>query len=102
MKITIKQVKKKLYEVLDPELNISIVDLGLIYGVKLSKDNQVYITMTLTTIGCPLLTLIEDQIKSKVSELGINQSKINIKIVFSPPWTMDKMTKKGKTMLGIS
>ena len=101
MKFGINQIKKKIYEVLDPELNISIVDLGLIYDVKLNKGNKVDVVMTLTTVGCPLITMIENQIKENISSIGIDIKNINIKVVFDPPWTTDKMTKKGKQSLGI-
>ncbi|PIP64190.1 DNA methyltransferase, partial [Candidatus Roizmanbacteria bacterium CG22_combo_CG10-13_8_21_14_all_33_16] len=82
-----------------PELNISIVDLGLIYGIKINANNKVVITMTLTTIGCPLFSLIEDEIRIKLKELGVKDLKINL--IFDPPWSMDKMTAKGKVILGI-
>ena len=97
--LTKKAVKNKLLEVMDPELNISIVDLGLIYGIKINANNKVVITMTLTTIGCPLFSLIEDEIRIKLKELGVKDLKINL--IFDPPWSMDKMTKTGKTILGI-
>lgn len=97
--LTKKAVQNKLLEVMDPELNISIVDLGLVYGVKVLKNNQVVLTMTLTTIGCPLFSLIEDEIRIKLKEVGVENLKIDL--VFDPPWSMDKMTAKGKVILGI-
>lgn len=101
MKITTGLIKKKLEEVMDPELNISIVDLGLVYKVEVKKANHVKITMTLTTAGCPLVGMIEDEIKNKISELGINRKSITIKLTFEPPWSMDMMSKKAKSLLGI-
>ncbi len=101
MKITEKSVRDKLAEVLDPELNISIVDLGLIYKVSLAKDGTAKITMTLTTIGCPLFSLIEEEAKIKLKELGLNQDKIQFELVFDPPWSMEKMSERAKAMLGI-
>lgn len=99
-KISEKQIKNKLTEVMDPELNISIVDLGLVYEVKLIK-NKLKIIMTLTTIGCPLFSLIETQIKDKIIELGIKDEDISLELTFDPPWSMEKMSKKGRAMLGI-
>ncbi len=99
-KISEKQIKNKLSEVMDPELNISIVDLGLVYGVKLIKS-KLKITMTLTTIGCPLFSLIETQIKDKIKELGLKDEDISLELTFDPPWSMEKMSKKGRAMLGI-
>ncbi|KKQ24751.1 MAG: hypothetical protein US40_C0001G0004 [Candidatus Roizmanbacteria bacterium GW2011_GWC2_37_13] len=102
-------------EVLDPELNISIVDLGLVYNVKIEKaipsrhpqggrtdSLRVEILMTLTTIGCPLISMIEDEIKNKLEELGLKENQIKIDLTFDPPWSMEKMSEKAKAMLGIS
>ena len=95
-----KIILNKLSEVMDPELNISIVDLGLIYKTKISK-NKLKIIMTLTTVGCPLFSLIEAQIKDKIKALGVNEKDITLELTFDPPWSMEKMSKKGKAMLGI-
>jgi len=92
------KVLSKLEEVLDPETNISIVDLGLIYNVK-PKKNKVEIIMTLTSIGCPLFNVIESDIKTKLQEIGYKNVKI--KLTFNPAWTMDRMSEKGKAILGI-
>jgi len=100
MKLTAGQIKTKLIEVMDPELNISIVDLGLVYEVKVTK-NKVMVLMTLTTIGCPLFSLIEQQVKDKIKELKVKEEDISLKLTFDPPWSMEKMSKKAKAMLGI-
>ena len=100
MKLTTKQIISKLTKVMDPELNISIVDLGLVYQVKLIK-NKVKVLMTLTTIGCPLFSLIEQQVKDKIKELNVKEKDISLELTFDPPWTMERMSKKGRAMLGI-
>lgn len=99
-KLSEKQILSKLTEVMDPELNISIVDLGLVYEAKINK-NKVKIIMTLTTIGCPLFSLIETQVKDKIKELGVKENDISLELTFDPPWSMEKMSKKAKAMLGI-
>lgn len=99
LKITKKQVFNKLQEVLDPELNISIVDLGLVYKVDVGK--QIKITMTLTTIGCPLIATIEEEIKQKLKEINVDEKNIKVELTFDPPWSMDKMTPRAKALLGI-
>ncbi len=99
MKLTVKSIKNKLSEVMDPELDISIVDLGLIYHIKLLPKKQVRLTMTLTTIGCPLFSLIEEEIRGKLKEIEVNHLRIDL--VFDPPWTMDRISPKGKATLGI-
>ena len=99
MNVTEKQIMDKLDEVFDPELHVSIVDLGLIY--KVTIDEKVTITMTLTTIGCPLSATIEADVKGKMKELGVDESKVIVDITFDPPWSMDKMSENAKATLGI-
>lgn len=89
----------KLEEVLDPELNISIVDLGLVYKVETAP--KIKITMTLTTIGCPLISTLEQEIKQKLKEIGVDENTIKVDLTFEPPWSMEKMSPKAKAMLGI-
>ncbi|MFH0979547.1 MAG: metal-sulfur cluster assembly factor [Candidatus Roizmanbacteria bacterium] len=101
MKVTKTAIKRKLYEVLDPELSISIVDLGLIYDIKIEKS-RVKIIMTLTTAGCPLISMIENEIKNKLKEIGLKEKEIDIDLTFEPPWSMEMMSERAKTMLGIS
>jgi len=94
------QINKILRTIPDPELNISIVDLGLIYKVSITKNGVVDIKMTLTSVGCPLFSLIRDQIKDKLMKIkGVK--KVNIILTFDPPWTTDKMSKTAKLQLGI-
>ena len=100
MNLNKNSVKKQLAKVLDPELMISIVDLGLIYKIEIKK-NKVKIIMTLTTIGCPLFNLIEKEIKNKLIELGLKEKDIVLELTFEPPWSVDRMSKKAKVMFGI-
>lgn len=95
------QIVSKLEKVLDPELNISIIDLGLIYKVTFPKKDKVKITMTLTAMGCPLFPVIERDALNRIQELGFEEKNIIIDLTFDPPWSMDKMTEKGKAILGI-
>lgn len=89
----------KLSEVMDPELFISIVDLGLIYTVSESKG-VVDVEMTLTSMGCPLFETIEDDIKNKVKEIeGIKETRV--RLVFDPPWSMDRLTERARAVMGI-
>lgn len=91
-------VLKALKGVMDPELNISIVDLGLVYNVEVKKE-AIKILMTLTTIGCPLFSLIEQDIYNKLHTMGLSDVKITL--TFDPPWTMEKMSETAKAKLGI-
>jgi metal-sulfur cluster biosynthetic enzyme len=93
------QIMSKLGEVMDPELFISIVDLGLVYKVE-EKDGKVLVVMTLTTMGCPLFGTIEDEIKTKLKEIkGVAEVAVNL--VFDPPWSMDRLTERARAQMGI-
>ncbi len=93
------QIWKKLEDVIDPELYISIVDLGLVYKVT-NKNGDVAVRMTLTTIGCPLLPIIEKDIQTKLLEIeGVEN--VHVDLVFDPPWDIERMSEKGKAMMGI-
>jgi len=84
---------------MDPEFNISVVDMGLIYKVT-EASRKVKITMTLTSPGCPLADLIINDIKESVLEIkGIDQ--VEVDLVFDPPWTKDRLSKKAKIKLGL-
>lgn len=91
---------KALETVIDPEMYISIVDLGLVYDVELGETGLVKVTMTLTTIGCPLFPVIEKDITSAIAEVP-GTAGVKINLVFDPPWNVDLMTEKGKAILGI-
>jgi len=93
------QVMEKLQDVLDPELYVSIVDLGLVYGIT-EKDGVVTIKMTLTTMGCPLFDVLENDIKDKVKKVkGVTD--VVVDLVFDPPWSMERLTERAKAMMGI-
>ena len=98
--VTENDIVKILKTIPDPELNISVWDLGLIYDVKVGKKGDVLIVMTLTSQGCPLFSMMEEPIKRKVKKLkGVKSVTINL--TFDPPWSMEKMSKKGKKELGL-
>ena len=99
MHIVEKEVWQKLKEIPDPELNISIVDLGLVYEVKI-KDDKAKIKMTLTTIGCPLFGTIQKMVEDKVQEVSVIKA-VETELVFDPPWSMDMISEEAKMKLGI-
>jgi metal-sulfur cluster biosynthetic enzyme len=98
--LTKQAVLNKLYDVPDPELGISIVDLGLIYEVTVKKEGIVDILMTLTTMGCPLFGVIESDMSKAVESLE-EVKKVNIELTFEPPWTPDKMSDDAKMQMGL-
>ncbi len=89
-------VYEALHDVVDPELGINVVDLGLIYGVEVTDDGNAVIDMTLTSAACPLTDVIEDQTKAALNGI-VNEFKINW--VWMPPWGPDKITDEGRQML---
>jgi len=96
--VTTDQVRASLKQCMDPEVPMSIVDMGLIYGIDISESNDVDVKMTMTTQGCPLHeTLVQDVTRFVKKVPGVNN--VNINIVWDPPWSMDKMTDEGKAML---
>lgn len=97
--LTKKLILNQLKSVPDPELGISIVDLGLVYNAKADKKGNVVITMTLTTMGCPLFELIEGPVKEAVSKLpGVKV--VTVELTFDPPWSPEKMSKEARVSLG--
>ena len=89
----------QLKKVLDPELGVSLVDLGLIYETSLSKKGVAHIRMTLTTMGCPLFPVIEKDIENHLMEIP-EVNEVKIELTFDPPWDPSKMTDDAKAKLG--
>ncbi len=89
-------VEEALRDVVDPELGINIVDLGLVYGVTVDQHNHTVLDMTLTSAACPLTDVIEDQVAQALEGL-VDGHRINW--VWMPPWGPDKITDDGKEML---
>ena len=93
-----EQVLEALKAVIDPELGINIVDLGLVYEVDISPDGLVHIEYTLTTMGCPIGPLIEQQMQSALVNLGVTE--VESELVLRPPWTPEMMSEEAKAALG--
>ena len=93
---TAADVEEALRDVIDPELGINVVDLGLIYGVMVDPNNHAVIDMTLTSAACPLTDVIEDQAGTALDGL-VDGFRINW--VWMPPWGPDKITDDGREQL---
>lgn len=89
-----------LENVIDPELGIDIVNLGLIYDVDLDDEGLCNVTMTLTSMGCPLAGHIEMDVKRALSDIP-EAKDTRVNIVWDPPWGKDKMSRYAKIALGI-
>lgn len=105
MSITDQQVLAKLRECYDPELPCNIVDLGLVYDVRLqpvegTNDTRIDVKMTLTSPACPLAGQISAQVQRKLLELqGVGEA--NVEVVFDPPWSFARISADGKKTLGL-
>ncbi|OZI12520.1 DNA methyltransferase [Bacillaceae bacterium SAS-127] len=89
-----------LEQVIDPELGIDIVNLGLVYDIDMEEDGKTIVTMTLTAMGCPLAGVIVDQVKAALTDIP-EVKEVEVNIVWNPPWTRDKMSRYAKIALGI-
>jgi metal-sulfur cluster biosynthetic enzyme len=92
------RVSEALKNVIDPELGINIVDLGLVYGIDVYED-LVHVTYTLTTMGCPIGPLIEAEMQRFLADVpGIE--RLQAEMVFRPPWTPEMMSEEAKAAMG--
>jgi metal-sulfur cluster biosynthetic enzyme len=95
---TVDDVEEALTNVIDPELGLDFVELGLVYGIEVD-GGDVHIEFTLTSPGCPIGPQVTDQMKEFVSELEGVES-VSPHMTFSPPWTPDRMSEDAKFALG--
>ena len=96
MSANIDDVTEAMKDVVDPELGINVVDLGLLYDVMVDESNTAILNMTLTSAACPLQDVIEDQTRTALSNLT---SDVKINWVWMPPWGPDKITDDGRDQL---
>ncbi|WP_341231276.1 metal-sulfur cluster assembly factor, partial [Nocardioides salarius] len=94
--MSIEDVEEAMKDVVDPELGINVVDLGLVYGLHVDEDTNLVIDMTLTSAACPLTDVITDQTEQALEGL-VNDVAINW--VWMPPWGPDKITPDGREQL---
>jgi metal-sulfur cluster biosynthetic enzyme len=95
---TVDDVEAALTNVIDPELGLDFVELGLIYGIEV-EDGDVHVTFTLTSPGCPIGPQVSEQIEEFVLEVDGVES-VESSMTFSPPWTPDRMSEDAKFALG--
>ncbi len=93
---TAEDVTEAMKDVVDPELGINVVDLGLVYGADVDEHSNTVLSMTLTSAACPLTDVIEDQTRAALDGL-VNDFRIEW--VWMPPWGPDKITDDGREML---
>ncbi len=93
---SVDDLTEAMRDVVDPELGINVVDLGLVYGITVDPENVAVLDMTLTSAACPLTDVIEDQTREALSPLV---SDFRINWVWMPPWGPDKITDEGREQL---
>lgn len=93
---SVDDLTEAMKDVVDPELGINVVDLGLVYGIKVEDDNTATVDMTLTSAACPLTDVIQDQTETALEGL-VNSVAINW--VWMPPWGLEKITDDGRDQL---
>lgn len=92
----VADVEECLLDVIDPELGINVVDLGLLYGVEIGSSNEITLDMTLTSAACPLTDVIEEQARQVLDHLS---DDVRVQWVWLPPWGPDKITPEGREQL---
>ena len=94
-----EEVWQALKEVVDPEVGANVVDLGLVYEVRVDEGKRVYVKMTLTVPGCPLMNVLPAQVEERVSQIeGVEQ--VRVELTFDPPWSPDRMSKELREAYG--
>jgi FeS assembly SUF system protein len=94
------KVIEALKTVRDPEIPVNLVDLGLIYELIVNKDGVVYVEMTLTTPACPVAGALPGQVRDAIASVpGVQDARV--KLIWSPPWTKDRMSEEAKLELGL-
>ena len=95
-----EQVVEALKTVRDPEIPVNLVDLGLIYELIVNRDGTVYVEMTLTTPACPVAGALPGQVRDAIAAVpGVQDARV--KLVWTPPWTKDRMSEEAKLELGL-
>ena len=95
---SVDEVEEALTNVIDPELGLDFVELGLVYGIEV-EDSEVFVTFTLTSPGCPIGPQVSEQMEEFVGELD-GVSRVYPKMVFTPPWTPERMSEEARFALG--
>jgi len=99
VKINTNEIIKRLLTIKDPELGINIYDLGLIYDIRIDQSNNIKITMTLTTVNCPVADSFPLDIAKNITSME-NTGQVKIKLTFDPPWNKDMMSDDARLALG--
>lgn len=97
---TLRQpVLDALTKVVDPEVAMSIVDVGLIYGVTVDAQ-KVHVLITMTSAACPVTDVIVDEVESELDRIAPSELLVHVELVWDPPWTMERMSPRARRFMG--
>ena len=88
-----------LARVVDPEVAMSIVDVGLIYAVRVSEDT-LHVRLTMTSAACPVTDVIIEEVEDELDRIAPPELKVEVELVWEPPWTTDRMSERAKRFMG--
>ena len=92
-------IEAALRQVVDPEIALTIVDVGLVYGVTVT-DEQVHVLMTMTSVACPVTDVIVSDVETELDKALPAHFRIRVELVWEPPWTTDRMSLRAKAFMG--
>ena len=92
-------VLEALTRVVDPEVAMSIVDVGLVYGVTVT-DEKVHVLLTMTSAACPVTDVIKEEVEGELDRLAPPELLVHVELVWDPPWTMDRMSARARRFMG--
>jgi metal-sulfur cluster biosynthetic enzyme len=92
-------IEKALMRVIDPEVAMTIVDVGLVYGVTLA-DNRLHVVVTMTSAACPVTDLIIEEVETELERVAPDGTAVDVELVWHPPWTTDRMSMRAKAFMG--
>ena len=98
-RLTEEKIREALKDVIDYEIGLDVISLGLIYNIDIDENNNVKVLMTLTTPMCPLGPMIVNDVERKIKELGANE--VEVELTFDPPWSPEMMDPEIRKAMGI-
>ncbi|PWC53911.1 metal-sulfur cluster assembly factor [Azospirillum sp. TSO22-1] len=95
-----EKVRDALRTVIDPEMGIDVVELGLVYGIEVAPDNAVAVRMTMTSPACPLGEFLRESAECAIRDAVPEAPAVDVALVFEPPWTSDRISETARRQLG--
>ena len=92
-------ILEALTRVVDPEVAMSIVDVGLVYGVTVD-EKMVHVLLTMTSAACPVTDVIKEEVESELDRIAPPELLVHVELVWDPPWTMDRMSERARLFMG--